>query len=288
MRANWWDFEPSRPRPVKGGIRPQSRRGAFGESWWAKRWLAVLDGFHIGARLNRGRSYARRGQVLSVEIEKGLVAAKVQGSRARPYQVTIKMKMIPQAGWEKLTRALRAQARFAAELLSGRMPEDIEEMFAQAGLSLFPERQRDLQTKCSCPDWSNPCKHIAAVYFLLGAEFDRDPFLIFRLRGMTRDELLAQFRDESAAARPAPPEAEAPGPPLAADPDLFWRRDRPPDDLFGPVALPPEHAALPKRLGPFPMWRGQERFLDAMEEIYRHAAPLGLEAFLGEGKERGA
>ncbi len=287
MRTDWWGFEPSRPRPVRGGIRPQSRRGEFGESWWAKRWLEVLDGFHIGARLNRGRSYARKGQVVSIAVEKGLVSAEVQGSRPRPYRVTMKMKVIPATGWAKVTRALGEQARFAAELLAGRMPEDIEQVFAQAGLSLFPERQRDLQTKCSCPDWSNPCKHIAAVYLLLGEEFDRDPFLIFRLRGMTRDELLAQFRDAGAAMLTAS-EAEPPGPPLAADPDAFWRRDRPPDDLFGPVALPPEHAALPKRLGPFPMWRGRERFLDAMEDIYRHAAPLGMEAFLGEVKEGGA
>src|SRR5437764_2127031 len=104
----WYrDFYPrSRPRAVTGGIKAQSKRGAFGESWWAKRWISVLEGFNIGARLGRGRSYARKGQVLSVAIEKGVVRAKVQGSRPKPYEITIKVRVIADADWEKLAEAL--------------------------------------------------------------------------------------------------------------------------------------------------------------------------------------
>src|SRR5262245_20560851 len=99
---SWW-YDPdepyrrypkSRPREAKGGIRAQSKRGQFGESWWAKRWIAVLEGFDIGARLDRGRSYARRGQVLAVQIDKGQVRAKVQGSRPKPYEVAIQVKVL--------------------------------------------------------------------------------------------------------------------------------------------------------------------------------------------------
>jgi len=169
------------------------KRGAFGQSWWAKRWIAVLESFDIGARLGRGRSYARNGQVLSIDVAKGKVTAKVQGSRPQPYAVTIQVKQLTTGQWDELVRALSGQALFTAKLLAGEMPQDIEQVFGEAGLSLFPEKLRDLQTSCSCPDDSNPCKHIAAVYYLLGEEFDRDPFLLFRLRGLDREELMERL-----------------------------------------------------------------------------------------------
>ncbi len=192
-------FKPSKPCAAKGGIKAQSKRGTFGESWWAKRWNSVLESFDIGARLGRGRSYARKGQVLSIQIEKGLVRAKVQGSRPKPYDVAIQAKTLTPEDWQTVAEALAQQAIFAAKLLAGEMPQDIERTFEQCGLSLFPSQLGDLSTKCSCPDWSNPCKHIAAVYYLIGEEFDRDPFLIFTLRGLTQEELLDLL---SRAARP--------------------------------------------------------------------------------------
>src|SRR4051812_33806377 len=104
----WYrEFYPrSRPRAAKGGIKAQSKRGQFGESWWAKRWIAVLESFHIGGRLERGRSYARRGQVLSIDVGKGEVKAKVQGSRPTPYAVTIQLKALSDRDWDKLLKAL--------------------------------------------------------------------------------------------------------------------------------------------------------------------------------------
>ncbi|MGC8493841.1 MAG: SWIM zinc finger family protein, partial [Syntrophobacteraceae bacterium] len=222
-------FPPSRPKAVKGGIKAQSKRGGFGESWWAKRWIAVLEGFNIGARLGRGRSYARRGQVLSIDIQKGVVKARVQGSRTKPYEIAIKVKPLSQDGWKKLAKALSSQVIFVAKLLSGEMPQDIERVFNETGLSLFPEKLKDLETNCSCPDWSNPCKHIAAVYYLLGEEFDRNPFLIFKLRGMEREELLAGLGEMDKGGNKAkskgtdrPPEALPPVEPINADAQSFW------------------------------------------------------------------
>lgn len=204
-RWDYWDYYEQKPaREVKGGIKAQSKRGAFGESWWAKRWIAVLESFDIGARLNRGRSYARKGQVMNVDIDKGSVRAKVQGSSSRPYRITIEIKALSTADWKKLAQALSTEAVFAAKLLAGEMPQEIEQVFARTGLSLFPAKLRDLETDCSCPDWSNPCKHIAAVYYLLGEEFDRDPFLLFRLRGMSREELLELLDTTGAAVAPGP------------------------------------------------------------------------------------
>ena len=185
----------TKPIEVRGGIRAGSKRGAFGSSWWARRWLQTLEEFRIGTRLDRGRSYARRGQVMSIDVQPGGVTARVQGSRKRPYSVSIEVRTISPPDWERLQEAMAKQPIIAASLLSGRMPDNIEECFRAVGLSMFPDRQDDLETDCSCPDWSNPCKHVAAVYLLLGEEFDRDPFLIFRMRGMDREDLLGpEFR----------------------------------------------------------------------------------------------
>ncbi|MGE0682490.1 MAG: SWIM zinc finger family protein [Candidatus Binatia bacterium] len=295
-RRGYYDYDyfpaSSRPRAAKGGIKAQSKRGAFGESWWAKRWIGVLERFDTGARLGRGRSYARRGQVLSVDINKGVVKAKVQGSRLSPYSVTIKLRILSNADWRNLATVLSQQVIFTAKLLAGEMPQDIEEAFTDAGLSLFPAQSKDLDTECSCPDWSNPCKHIAAVYYLLGEEFDRNPFLIFKLRGMEREELMvlldqseskAQRGKKKSQAVPGAPQSETmpPPEPLTVDIPGFWGEGSFPDDLFGEVQVPPTPAALVKRLGNFPFWRGTERFLDAIEPIYTNASPRGLDVFLG-------
>ena len=296
----WWRefgyFPPSQPREARGGIKAQTRGGAFGKSWWARRWIETLESFNIGARLQRGRSYARRGQVLSIEISKGAVSARVQGSRPRPYQVQIKVATLSKTHWKRLADALGTQALFAAKLFAGTMPEDIEKAFQSAGLSLFPEKSKDLQTECSCPDWSNPCKHIAAVYYLLGEEFDRDPFLIFRLRGMEREELVkllggqsgpkdnGKRRRASTSEEPAVMEPRPPAEPLPTTADAFWGKGGFAEDRYGEVRIPPVSAAILRRLGSFPFWRGEEGFADALESIYREAASVGLDVFLGERK----
>ncbi|MDQ6705679.1 MAG: SWIM zinc finger family protein [Acidobacteriota bacterium] len=287
--SRWEDFRhfgPSRPRAAKGGIRAQSQRGGFGESWWAKRWIQTLEGFDIGSRLRRGRSYARTGQVLAIAIEKGSISASVQGSRPQPYIIKIKVKSLAAGDWKKLAEVASSQAIFAAKLLAGEMPQEIENAFRDAGLSLFPEREDDLKTDCSCPDWSNPCKHIAAVYYLLGEEFDRDPFLIFKMRGMAREEFLGLMT--AGRKSDATPEEEAePAEPLTADPALFWtgklKADNPPlkDVLHGTSAGNVAGAALVRRLGNFPFWRGSERFLDRLEPIYAAAAEKGIEMIGG-------
>jgi uncharacterized Zn finger protein len=167
------------------------------------------------------------------------------------------------------------------------MPQDIEKAFKKAGLFLFPEKLQDLKTACSCPDWSNPCKHIAAVYYLLAEEFDRDPFLIFKLRGMNREDLVAMLSrpDKKATQRKDKPKQEPfheDEAALTSDISKFWNGETISDDIFGEVRIPPIAAALPKRLGSFPFWRAEERFLDAMESIYAKASSIGLKIFLGE------
>ena len=190
--GNFRDF--GRTIKVEGGIKAQSTRGDIGESWWSKRFLTVLESFAMGTRLTRGRSYARAGQVLALDVAPGSVTATVQGSRPTPYQVQIGIQTYSAPQWTKVEQALAGQALFLARLLAGEMPEEIEEVFTSAGAPLFPGRVGELRMSCSCPDWGVPCKHIAASFYLLAEAFDADPFQILHWRGRGRDTLLANLR----------------------------------------------------------------------------------------------
>lgn len=285
----WWRYYTPKPaREVKGGIKAQSRRGAFATSWWGQRWIKVLEGFDIGERLNRGRTYARKGQVMDIGIEKGAVRAMVQGSRSCPYEVEVRFRPLSRAQWYQVAKALGNRFISLARLLAGEMPEDIEDVFESAKLSLFPHRLRDLETDCSCPDWSNPCKHTAAVFYLLAEEFDRDPFLLFKLRGLAREELFELLGYSPAVVpellEPVRNKVSEPVPKEPLDPAVFWGGEELPGDLFVEVHLPEVAAALPKRLGSFPLWRGKAPFFEALEPFYLKAAPRGLDVFLGLAK----
>jgi uncharacterized Zn finger protein len=167
----------------------------FGLTWWGQRWIAALEslGAVYANRLPRGRTYARRGAVDDLDVRAGEVTARVHGSRARPYRVRLALPVFDEATWQAVTAALAGRVRHAAELLAGRMPEDVDEVLAEVGVSLFPTA-RELRTSCSCPDVANPCKHVAAVHYVLAQAFDHDPFLLPALRGRGRDALLAGLR----------------------------------------------------------------------------------------------
>jgi uncharacterized Zn finger protein len=187
----WFPTEPTRPLAVSGGLKARSTRGAIGQTWWSGRFIAVLEAIIVGGRLERGRNYARRGQVLSMDVAAGMVSALVQGSRVQPYRVRIGLDAFGAPQWDAAERALAASAWYSAKLLAGEMPEDIDEVFAELGLALFPASAAELSMYCSCPDWEVPCKHIAAVFYLLAEAFDDDPFSILAWRGRSREDLLA-------------------------------------------------------------------------------------------------
>jgi len=157
-------FKASKPKEVKDGIKARNQRGAFAKNWWAQRWIAALERLVDSGRLTRGRAYARKGQVLSIEEAKDGIAAKVQGSQRTPYRIKIHISPLTDVEWDKVFDALSEQAIFTAQLLAGEMPQEIESAFESSNVSLFPARRTDLQTDCSCPDPANPCKHIAATH----------------------------------------------------------------------------------------------------------------------------
>jgi uncharacterized Zn finger protein len=279
----------------------------------------VLEGFEVGRRLGRGRSYARQGQVVELELEKGSVSALVQGSRDAPYLVRMRLSMLSSTDWKKVTRAISQDAELSHSLVSGIIPENIEEAFEPLGLSLFPTTSGDLKTACSCPDQANPCKHIAAVYYLLGEEFDRDPFLIFRLRGIDRSEIVeaiggpAALRGAPVPAPEPPPEPEqeaadrvsdrdldederqgdaADGPvlaperppePLPTDAHAFWAGEAPTEaDEETDLRIPSVPGALARRLGGYVFWRGREDCAAVIDRAYHNASIHGIDVYLGE------
>jgi uncharacterized Zn finger protein len=285
----WRWYRNPKPRKPVNGIKAKTQRGKFGQSWWAQKWIGALEsfGFDWQSRLQRGRSYARGGQVLSIELQKGVVAAKVQGSMPRPYSLTIQLPGLTDSQWEKVMAAMARQAIFAARLLAGEMPPDIEEAFKVAGVPLFPQKMRDIDASCSCPDVANPCKHIAAVYYLLGEQFDDDPFLLFKLRGRTKDEVMAAMRTHRVvkAAKTAPAdgagaEAATAAPALV---DLLATYYSTAEDLkfiIPRVADPDLEAPLIRRLGPPPGVADSE-----LRSLYTTMTNYVLDKVLGEASE---
>jgi uncharacterized Zn finger protein len=293
MSWGWGWYPKPKPRRPANGIKAQSKK--FGQTWWASKWLAALERLVDSARLGRGRSYARSGQVLNIDITPGRVESRVQGSRPKPYNVEIEIKPLSNKEWNKVADAMASQAIFAAKLLSGEMPQDIEEAFKQAGVNLFPASRGDLKTECSCPDWSNPCKHIAAVYYLLGEQFDADPFLIFRLRGKSKDDIMTLLRarrsaPEQAAAetrrkrrtKAEPDEAEQ-AIPLKDDLSRFWDMASSLDDFQAVIQAPQVDGAPAKRLGSPGFWRNSKvDFLGTLTYAYRSITQSSLRVALGK------
>lgn len=203
-------YKPTKPIETDKGIKAKSKRGAFVKNWWATRWIEAMTQLGDRGRLQRGRSYARKGQVVALDEKKEGIAAKVQGSRKTPYKVTINLTPLTDAQWDKVIAALSERAIFAAQLLAGEMPQEIEQVFADVGVPLFPIRSGDLQAACSCPDYASVCKHLAATHYILGERFDEDPFLLFRLRGRNEQQIMEKLRQSGADAaefglEPAPP-----------------------------------------------------------------------------------
>ncbi len=255
-----------------------SARTRFGLTWWGQRWIGALEslGAVYANRLPRGRTYARKGTVQDLTIDAGSVAARVQGSRARPYRVQLELPAFDEATWERITVALASRVRLSADLLDATMPEDIDEVLAECGVSLFPAA-RELTTRCSCPDVANPCKHVAAVHYVLAQTFDADPFLLTTLRGRDRDALLAGLRAQRAGTHLTERTVEMTNHPIPVDAlraqDLYRAagslaeitvRPHPPDDP----------GAVLRRLG---APRGLEAASDGLQAAVRDAAAVAWE-----------
>jgi uncharacterized Zn finger protein len=175
-------------------------RRTFGATWWGGAWIDALEQrARLDAnRLPRGRTYARQDRVGALEVSPGIVEATVRGSRFRPYHVTIRVRPLTVKEWDRVLDAIAGRAAHAAALLDGDLPAAVLADTQQAGVELLPTAG-ELRPRCTCPDSADPCKHAAAVCYLMADELDRDPFALLHLRGRTRDEVLEALRARRAS-----------------------------------------------------------------------------------------
>ena len=277
----YWDYfyyTPAKPKEVKDGIKLDSKK--IGSTWWSKKWIDLLESFGWSNRLQRGRNYARRGQVVQFKIDKGIVIAKVQGTASAPYNIKIEIKPISESNWSKVFSKLTEQSIFIAKLLAGEIPTEIEEVFAIAGISLFPKRN-EIKTYCSCPDSANPCKHIAAVHYILGEEFDRNPFMIFHLRGKTKNNIISSLEKmplketnkkdsiDTVSLKKEITREEKKVLALEHYIDDFWSPEKRFDTVKINITEPVVQIALLKRLSTPNFWQQKPDFLSEMSKIYK-------------------
>ncbi|MGC8515855.1 MAG: SWIM zinc finger family protein [Thermoplasmata archaeon] len=196
-------YPPSTPRKTEGGMKIKSKRGEIGGKWWSKRLLSILSSYGWSGRLDRGRRYARSGQVLRINIGNGRVQAEVQGSRSTPYKVEIVFPLAGERSWKEIFSYLKEKPEIISHMLTGELLPEVEEAFRKAKSPIFPEKPSEITMNCDCPDYANPCKHIAAVFYVLADNLDEDPFLLFQLKGKKKDEVMRSISEKSEAHIPA-------------------------------------------------------------------------------------
>jgi uncharacterized Zn finger protein len=237
--------------------------------WWVQRWNDLLNSYRFKKRLERARNYAREGNVLSIEFKGPQVLARVQGTAPEPYQVSLSIDPFSEEDWNYVVETMAEQAIYSAHLLAGEMPHNIEQVFTANGLSLFPFTLSDIHSRCSCPDPQNPCKHIGAVYYQLGDRFSEDPFVLFQLRGRTKEQILDDLRRlrsteageqesreaEEQRSREAIQEPKSPtqNPQIPLNIDQFWQYYEPLDSSLVVIAPPVDSHTVLDVLGTIPL-----------------------------------
>jgi uncharacterized Zn finger protein len=236
------------------------------QEWWVQQWNDLLNSYRFKKRLERARKYAKEGNVLSIEFKGPEVLAKVQGTAPEPYQVSLSIDPFTEEDWNYVVETMAEQAIYSAQLLAGEMPHNIEQVFTANGLSLFPFTLSDIHSRCSCPDPQNPCKHIGAIYYQLGDRFSEDPFVLFQLRGRTKEQILddlRQRRSTGVAEHPIPAAPEqppilstqspSPTPQSPLNIEQFWQYDEPLDSSLVVIAPPPDSRTVLDVLGTIPL-----------------------------------
>jgi hypothetical protein len=265
---------------------PRGRRGQpLANQWWSQRFISVLESYGLGARMERGRRYARGGRVGELSVKPGRLEARVRGSRAVPYRVSIRSAAPNKAQWRALEQAMAQRLGWSAQLLNGEVPRDLEQAFAEVGVPLFPRRWSDLQVRCGCPDDAEPCKHLAAVLYVFAQQLDDDPWLLLAWHGKSREALLAALR------RGAPEPADSGLPPwwpvglrAGATGEGAFSHGPPPDPL---PPEPPERAL--RRLGPLELSEPPADLEERLAALYQRllaAEPAEEEAEAMERQEQ--
>jgi uncharacterized Zn finger protein len=180
-------------RPVRGGVPARSRRGSFARSWWGRSFLAAVEDVADAGRLTRGRAYARAGQVVNYRLEPGAVTAEVQGSQPRPFAAVLTLRQLRDDRLDEVIDLVRATPGMLAQLASGALP-------AELGPMLLPGTAAELDFACTCPDSGRPCKHVAAVCYIVAERLDEEPAVMLTLRGLDLDTLIGGVERDSGPA----------------------------------------------------------------------------------------
>ncbi len=274
-------------------------QGLTHQPWWVEQWMELINGYRFKKRLERAWEYARSGNVLSIRFEGRRVHARVQGSGEDPYKVKLWLDVLSDDDWGYVLEALGQRARWSAQLLAGVMPQDIERAFAASGRRLFPFKLQEVRSECTCPDKINPCKHVSAVYYLMGERFSEDPFVLFQLRGRTRAQLLSDLavqrrallakkakEAKEAAPADAPPQPAAegslnPAPAAIRDPNRWWNYGAALDPGLVVITPAMEGDTGLDEAGPLPLAE-DGRFPEAgklfVEQLKAHGAACGTAA----------
>jgi uncharacterized Zn finger protein len=269
--------------------QPQPEVG--GREWWAQRWIDVLESFGWRRRLERARKYLREGRILSFQFQGAKVTAKVQGTAPEPYDVELYLDPFSDEQWHYVIEEMSQRAIFAAKLLAGEMPQSIESAFTASGLSLFPFSKFDIHSRCSCPDPVNPCKHIGAVYYQLGDYFSRDPFILFQLRGRTKQDIITELRQRrSAAASPEQAEATTIAPQTQSPllDSQFWQYQAQLDPSLVVIVPPPGQETVLDVLGPLYLEESASQLAgDTLRQIYARVSQQALFSAMQATREEG-
>ena len=276
---------------------------SMSRTWWGQEFIEALESFTDPARLGRGRSYARGGKILKLKVTKGKISAAVRGSvnpyfgvyEEPRYKTEIAIAAIAPKDWTKIIQHLATKASLVAKLLLNEVPENIESSFAAVNCHFLPHSQKDFQTSCSCPDYSNPCKHIAGLCYRFAAELDEDPFLLFELRGLSRENLKAELlRTRLGKVLAAGLMTEFPPPepvdsyytrpktqPIAATSlKEFWLGQKTLPETAEADARARVSGILVKKQGDFPpFWHQERSFLEVMEELYERVRTKNRNVF---------
>lgn len=277
-------------------MQTESQSSILARTWWGRQWVYSLEalGENWPNRLPRGRGYAQAGKVYDLVSAPGMVTAKVSGSGIRPYRVEISLKAYSDEQWDGLIASLASQAQYTVRLLQGEMPENLLQVCEPLGLPLFPQANDDLTTVCSCPDVANPCKHVAAVLYVLGQVFDQDPFQMLYLRGMSRKDIMNALEAKrldtnhivlgsemhlNLVEPVADQEQQVDYTEL--DPSKFWESDATSEDITFELAKPSEKMPSLRRLGTPPSWSCPLAFTQIFDPIYEDASELAQRILSG-------
>ncbi len=265
----------------------------YAKTWWGQRFIEALENFTDSGRLARGRSYSSDNRIKQWLLKDGKVEAKLRGNvnpyfgvyKEPTYRVSVQMTRLSETQWHKIIQQLAQRASFISRLLLNEIPENIETVFRDVGVHLLPNSYKDFKVSCDCPDYAVPCKHIAGVCYRLAGQFDRDPFLLFEMRGLAPEKLLQDLAlsplgkvlsdaKSGAAAELGPVESFYTRPRLTEIPDetslkSFWQGRQPLPKSIEPSQPAAVPAMLIKKCGDFPaFWQKQNSFTEVMEDFY--------------------